>query len=363
MDSIRIQTAALSDDEHGFDRLNDAAARSGAVVQFIGKVRDNADGPPLSHLMLEHFPGVTEAEIGRIVTMARQRWALHQVQVVHRVGRIGVGEVIVRVVTASAHRLDAYEANAFIMDYLKTQAPFWKQECLADGHSHWVAARRSDDHQRERWETTLPHQSPPAISAVPRKIGALILAGGQGRRMQNRNKGLQILDDRPLIRHVIDRLRPQVDYLAVSANQDLDTYRAFGAPVYSDEPEWRGCGPLAGIVSASPHLPPDLDAVLVTPCDTPFLPDDLVDRLSAALFVPQGPAASVAATIHGLEPGVFLCRPSLLLGLPRHLREQSSLSLRSWLQAGGYVSTHFDEPRAFDNLNDPHALRAARQPN
>ncbi len=375
MDSVRIQTAPLPLGEPDFG-AGDDAARCGAVVQFRGKVRGNADGPPLSHLELEHFPGVTEAEIERIVAMARQRWALRHVLVIHRVGRIPLGEDIVLVATASAHRLDAYEANAYIMDYLKTQAPFWKQECLADGSAHWVAARRSDDRQRARWEAGAGADTAavgdlaatgPTIAAetggrrdAGRRIGALILAGGRGSRMQHRNKGLLPLDGQPLVRHLVDRLRPQVGYLAISANRDLDAYRALGLPVFPDEPDWRDCGPLGGIQSAAPHFPPDLDAILVTPCDTPFLPADLVGRLAQALFAPGGPAAAVAATAQGLEPGIFLCRPALLLGLPRHLREQSSLSLRAWLQAGGYAPVHFDDPGAFANLNDPQALEAAQ---
>lgn len=124
----------------------------GAEVRFIGKVRNDARGAPLDHLFLEHFPGVTESEIQRIIGVARERWNLQKVKVVHRVGSIGVGEVIVLVETASAHRKDAYEANAFIMDYLKIEAPFWKQEAFTDGTSHWVEARDSDQQAAHRWQ-------------------------------------------------------------------------------------------------------------------------------------------------------------------------------------------------------------------
>lgn len=98
----------------------------------------------LSHLVLEHFPGVTEAEIQRIVELARQRWDLQSARVVHRVGAIAVGQDIVLLETASKYRLAAYEANVFIMDYLKTEASFCKQECFGDGTAQWVAAKASD---------------------------------------------------------------------------------------------------------------------------------------------------------------------------------------------------------------------------
>lgn len=118
----------------------------------MGRVRNDARGAPITHLVLDHFPGVAEAEIEKILASARQRWALQGALVVHRVGKIPVGEVIVVVQTTSAHRHDAYEANAFIMDYLKTQAPFWKQECFVDGSAHWVEARARDRAAARRWE-------------------------------------------------------------------------------------------------------------------------------------------------------------------------------------------------------------------
>src|SRR5690606_24625422 len=169
---------------------------------------------PISHLVLEHFPGVTESEITRIIDLARERWSLQKAQVVHRVGRINVGEDIVVVETASTHRKDAYEANVFIMDYLKTQAPFWKQECFTDGAEIWVKAKSSDQRAAERWADA------PAGDCTPRRIGALILAGGEGRRMGHRNKGLQRLRGKPLVAHVVDALSSHVTYLAISANQD-----------------------------------------------------------------------------------------------------------------------------------------------
>src|SRR5690606_18682312 len=178
------------------------------------------------------------------------------------VGRINVGEDIVVVETASAHRRDAYEANVFIMDYLKTQAPFWKPECFADGTEDWVEAKHSDEQAAQRWVV-------PDATARPRRIGALILAGGEGRRMGHRNKGLVPFRGRPMARHVLEALRPHVAYLAISANRALPDYEARGVPVFPGEPPYRTQGPLGGIASAFPRLPAMLDAITVTTSHLP----------------------------------------------------------------------------------------------
>ena len=332
-----------------------AGERCGAQVCFVGKVRNDAREAPLSHLVLEHFPGVTEAEIGRIMSLARERWKLQSARVVHRVGRIGVGEDIVVVETASAHRKDAYEANAFIMDYLKTEAPFWKQECFADGRELWVEARSSDQRAARRWQA----DGRPAVPAPRRRIGALVLAGGLGSRMEYRNKGLQPLCGRPLVQHVAAAVQPHVDYLAISANAELADYEALGFPVFADDPAYGVQGPLAGILSALPRFPADLDALLVVPCDTPLLPADLAPRLAQALFARPAPPAVMAATAESIHPSIFMCRPGMLVSLLRHLGGQAAgFSLRAWLQGHGCAAVHFDETAAFSNINDPRALQA-----
>ncbi|WP_197408068.1 molybdenum cofactor guanylyltransferase MobA [Lampropedia cohaerens] len=329
-------------------------AQCGAVVRFVGRVRNDARGAALSHLVLEHFPGVTEAEIGRIVAQARQRWPLQAVRVVHRVGHIAVGEPIVLVETASAHRRDAYEANAFVMDYLKTEAPFWKQECFADGQAHWVEAKSSDQAAQQRWMV-----APAGVAAGGRRIGALILAGGQGRRMGGRNKGLLPLDGLPLVQHVVRAIQPQVGYLAISANDALAQYQALGWPVFPDAQAWQGLGPLAGLASCAPHLPPHLDALLVVPCDTPRLPADLVARLAQTLFTPDAAPAVIAETADGPHPSVLLCRPAMLLGLLARapVAHQSDLSIRGWLTQHGYERVFFEDAQAFINVNDPATLQ------
>ena len=123
----------------------------GAVVIFSGVVRDNADDPRLLAMTLEHYPGMTEMEISTIVEEAKGRWPLASVRVIHRVGRLLPEENIVFVGTASAHRQAAFESAAFIMDYLKTKAPFWKKEETEQG-ANWVDARETDEDALRRWE-------------------------------------------------------------------------------------------------------------------------------------------------------------------------------------------------------------------
>jgi molybdopterin synthase catalytic subunit len=123
----------------------------GAIVTFSGICRGSEDGLPIAALTLEHYPGMAEAEIARHVAEAEERWALLGVTVIHRFGRFAPGEDIVLVVTASSHRQDAFAAAEFLMDYLKTRAPFWKQVEQA-GRTSWVAARQGDDAAAARWD-------------------------------------------------------------------------------------------------------------------------------------------------------------------------------------------------------------------
>jgi molybdopterin synthase catalytic subunit len=127
----------------------------GAVVTFTGLCRADENGAPIAALTLEHYPGMAEAEISRHVEEARARWPLLGVTVIHRYGRLMPGEVIVLVVTASSHREAAFAAANFLMDYLKTRAPFWKQVEQAAGATisvaTWVEAKAADDAAAERW--------------------------------------------------------------------------------------------------------------------------------------------------------------------------------------------------------------------
>lgn len=127
----------------------------GAVVTFTGICRGEEAGEPIAALTLEHYPGMAEAEIERHVGQARQRWPLSGVAVIHRTGRIAPGEDIVLVITASTHREAAFNAAAFLMDYLKTKAPFWKQVEKPNGavgvQATWVEAKSEDDAAAARW--------------------------------------------------------------------------------------------------------------------------------------------------------------------------------------------------------------------
>jgi len=133
--------------------LTDARTDIGAVVTFSGIVRGAAAGRALSAMTLEHYPGMTEAELARVEAEACSRWPLQASRIVHRYGELRPGENIVLVVTASAHRQAAFAAAEFLMDYLKTRAPFWKKEADAQGRGEWVDAREADAASAERWRS------------------------------------------------------------------------------------------------------------------------------------------------------------------------------------------------------------------
>ena len=126
------------------------AAQIGAIATFIGTVRDVNDGSGVSSMTLEHYPGMTERSLEEIISQARGRWDIFDALVIHRVGTLQPLDQIVLVVTVGAHRGEAFAACEFIMDYLKTQAPFWKKEETPDG-GRWVDARDSDDEAAGRW--------------------------------------------------------------------------------------------------------------------------------------------------------------------------------------------------------------------
>ena len=132
-------------------RLTHGRTDIGAVVTFSGICRGDEAGEPIAALSLEHYPGMAEAEIERHVAEAVERWPLQGVTVIHRHGRIAPGEPIVLVVTASAHREAAFAAAEFLMDFLKTRAPFWKQVDKASGMK-WIDAKQQDDDAAQRWQ-------------------------------------------------------------------------------------------------------------------------------------------------------------------------------------------------------------------
>jgi molybdopterin synthase catalytic subunit len=128
-----------------------AGPEAGAVASFVGCVRGGSGEHAITSMTLEHYPGMTEKALEAIELQARERWNLLGVTIIHRVGRLVPGDRIVLVVVASRHRGEAFVACEFIMDYLKTRAPFWKRED-GPGGTHWVDARESDEAARERWE-------------------------------------------------------------------------------------------------------------------------------------------------------------------------------------------------------------------
>ncbi len=147
--TVRVEPAAF-DPGAELNALHAAQLGIGAVVGFVGYVRDFNDGQDVRGMFLEHYPGMTEKALQKIVEEAEQRWPLLRVEIVHRVGQLPPGEPIVFVGTASAHRQAAFDACNFIMDYLKTRAPFWKKEDTPDG-ARWVEGRSSDQAAQQRW--------------------------------------------------------------------------------------------------------------------------------------------------------------------------------------------------------------------
>jgi molybdopterin synthase catalytic subunit len=132
-------------------RLTRGRTDIGAIVTFTGSVRGESGGKPITSMTLEHYPGMTERELEQVESEANARWPLQASLIVHRVGALAPGDNIVLVVTASAHRQAAFAAAEFLMDYLKTRAPFWKKEEAPDGSGAWVDARDSDDAALEKW--------------------------------------------------------------------------------------------------------------------------------------------------------------------------------------------------------------------
>jgi molybdopterin synthase catalytic subunit len=150
--TVRIQREAF-DASAESAKLTRGRTDVGAVVTFTGICRGDENGKLIAALTLEHYPGMVEQEITRHVEEARRRWPLLGVTVIHRHGRITPGEDIVLVVTASSHREAAFAAAEFLMDFLKTRAPFWKQVDVA-GNTNWVEARDTDDRLAARWQSS-----------------------------------------------------------------------------------------------------------------------------------------------------------------------------------------------------------------
>ena len=188
------------------------------------------------------------------------------------------------------------------------------------------------------------------------KIAGLILAGGQSRRMQGQDKGLQMLNGQMLVAHVIARLRPQLGQVWLCANRHLPQYETFGLPVFSDESAYLGMGPLAGIASFTAHLPDEYTHVQIAPCDTPFLPADLSARLYAAACAHDA-LAVYPQTAEGAHYSCALLHRSLLASAASHLNS-GQRSLHGWLaQHRALAVAGFDEAD-FANINTSEQLQS-----
>jgi molybdopterin synthase catalytic subunit len=154
MSAMRVQAADF-DLNAEVAAIRAGNAKIGAIASFIGLVRDINDGSGVNTLTLEHYPGMTEKALEKIVADARARWDVIDCTVIHRVGELKPTDQIVLVIVASGHRGDAFDACEFIMDYLKTEAPFWKKEVTPEG-PRWVESRDSDSNAALRWQDKMP---------------------------------------------------------------------------------------------------------------------------------------------------------------------------------------------------------------
>ncbi len=150
--AVRVQEADF-DIAAEMKRLTRGRTDIGAVATFTGLVRGGAEGGGIAEMTLEHYPGMTEDELARVEAEARRRFDVQATLIIHRVGALKPGDNIVLVMAASRHRKAAFEAAEFLMDYLKTRAPFWKKEQKADGTAEWVDARESDTEAERRWSS------------------------------------------------------------------------------------------------------------------------------------------------------------------------------------------------------------------
>lgn len=186
-------------------------------------------------------------------------------------------------------------------------------------------------------------------------LGGLVLAGGLGSRMGYVNKGLQPWFTDTLITPAVGLLRQHCAHVAISANQDLAHYQTLGVEVWSDAPQWQGCGPLAGVVSSVVHFPGFIDSVQILPCDTPFLNADVIMTLSKALE--SGTTTAVyAQTEHQIHPVVCQFKYQALASLLEYLNTTGKHSIRRWLQQIAAQPVWFEDESQFANINDVATL-------
>lgn len=203
------------------------------------------------------------------------------------------------------------------------------------------------------------------------KLAGLILAGGQAQRMGGVDKGLQLLNNKPLVQHVIDHVTPQIDALWLCANRHLDAYNSLGYPVFSDEVVFQGMGPLAGIASFTEHLPKDFTHVQIFPCDTPFLPLDMSTHLRRRLKTISAFRNTTGGVFPKTEIGAhYGCAlvTRAQLNTARQCLQNQRRSLQSWLAHAqavpveGFMESDFANINTLEQLVQAHDFRATPHP-
>lgn len=188
-------------------------------------------------------------------------------------------------------------------------------------------------------------------------FAAIVLAGGLGRRMGYQQKGLMLLNQRPLIDYVLGTVRPYTDNIVISANQALEQYAVFSYPLVEDLPPYAQRGPLAGIYSAMMALDPALDYIQVLPCDTPHLPQDLALRFYHYLQTHADKELVIASTEHKAHPVIMQCRRSILPKLKAYLDDPAIHNrVMAFISSCDYGTIEFEHSKQFTNINDPSFL-------
>lgn len=187
-------------------------------------------------------------------------------------------------------------------------------------------------------------------------LGGLVLAGGLGSRMGYKNKGLMPFGDQYLIDPVIHVLKKQCDYVAISANQDIEQYQQKGLDVWSDHEPWLGLGPLGGVYSSASQFPADIDTIQVVPCDSPFISEQVIVKLSQQLNLKFAKAV-YAKSVNQIYPVIFQFKRQDLGELKQYLVSQSKHSIRQWLHHMQAVAIDFEDDSQFININDFQTLQ------
>ena len=196
----------------------------------------------------------------------------------------------------------------------------------------------------------MPDQALPSFAAI-------ILAGGLGRRMGYQQKGLMQLKQRPLVEHILNKVRPFTDNIVISANQALDKYAAFGYPVVEDLADYSQRGPLAGIYSAAITLPDDIEFIQVLPCDTPFIPTNLVMDFYQYLLKEANKEMVIAST-NKEHPVIMQCKRTVIAKLKDYLDDPRDLNrVMSFVKGCDYGTIEYSDSDKFTNINEPSLLQ------